>query len=169
MTAELTRLVPLSRIGKAGMTFVVRATPGECEAIAARMDLPAVGSLECAFNLAIEDDGVSIAAQGHLQAQVMRTCVISADDFETLVEDRFEVRFVPAGTERDDPNPDLPDEIPYEAGCIDLGEATAEQLGLVLDPYPRMEGAELTDSERDDSTSPFSVLARRLDPDKIGH
>ena len=95
--------------------------------------------------------------------------MISADDFETLVEERFDVRFVPAGAERDDPDPALPDEIPYEAGTIDLGEATAEQLGLTLDPYPRMEGAELTDSESDDSSSPFSVLARRLNSDKIGH
>ena len=62
MTAELTRLVPLSRIGTAGLTFVVRATPKECEAIAARMDLPAVSSLECAFDLAVEADGVSVAA-----------------------------------------------------------------------------------------------------------
>jgi uncharacterized metal-binding protein YceD (DUF177 family) len=148
---------------------VVRATPEECVAIAARMDLPAVGSLECTFELAIEDDGVSVAAQGHLQAKVVRTCVISADDFETAIDDRFDVRFVPAGAERDDPDPDLPDEIPYEAGCVDLGEATAEQLGLVLDPYPRKEGAELTNNEREDSASPFSLLARRLAPDKFGH
>jgi uncharacterized metal-binding protein YceD (DUF177 family) len=168
VTAELTRLVPLSRVGAAGMTFVVRATPAECEAIAARMHVPAVMSLECAFDLAIEDDRVAVAAQGHLQAQVVRTCVISADDFETLVDDRFEVRFVPAGTERDDLDPALPDEIPYDAGSIDLGEATTEQLGLTLDPYPRIKGAELTDSEQDDSSSPFSVLARRLGPGKIG-
>jgi hypothetical protein len=169
MTAELTRLIPLSRIGAAGLTFGVRATPEECEAIAARMDVPAVRSLKCNFTLAIEDDGVSVAAHGHLEAQVMRTCVISADDFETLVVDRFDVRFVPAGAERDDPDPGLPDEIPYEAGSIDLGEASAEQLGLTLDPYPRIEGAQLTDSEQNESTSPFSVLARRLGPDKTGH
>jgi uncharacterized metal-binding protein YceD (DUF177 family) len=132
------------------------------------MDLPAVGSLECSFDLTIEDDGVSITARGHLQAQVMRTCVISADDFETLVEERFDVRFVPAGAERDDPDLELPDEIPYKGNSVDLGEATAEQLGLVLDPYPRMEGAELNNSEPDDIRSPFLVLARRPGPDKIG-
>lgn len=169
MTSELTRLVSVSRIGSLGLTFLVQATPEECEAIAVRLDLPAVQSLKCSFTLAIEDDGVSVAAHGNLRAQVTRTCVISAEEFETVAEDEFEVRFVPAGEEADDPDPDLPDEIPYDAGVIDLGEATAEQLALTLDPYPRMDGAELSDSESDESMSPFARLAHRIGPGKIEH
>ena len=169
MTAEFTRLVSLSKIGRAGFSILVRATPEECAAVATRMDLPAVQSLECSFTLTAEADGVSIAAHGRLYAQVTRVCVVSAEDFETSVEDEFELRFVPAGTERDDPDPDLPDEVPYQSDIIDLGEATAEQLGLALDPYPRMEGAMVPDSEDNESLSPFAALARRSGPDKIRH
>jgi uncharacterized metal-binding protein YceD (DUF177 family) len=169
MTPELSRPVSLSKIGHTGLTFLVRATPEECTALAVRMDLPAIRSLECFFDLVLEGDGVSITAQGKLRAAVTRICVISAEEFEALVDDQFEVRFVPAGAERDDPDPDLPDEIPYQAASIDLGEATAEQLGLALDPYPRMEGAEMSDSGWDEIGSPFAVLRGRLGPDKTRH
>ena len=168
MPGELTRLVPLSRIGAAGLSFMVRASVAECAAIATRMDLFAIASLHCTFDLTVDGDGVSVTAHGRLNARVTRTCVISAEDFETDVDDRFDVHFVPAGTERDDPDPDLPDEIPYEGGSIDLGEATAEQLALVLDPYPRLQGAELPDSETGENPSPFAVLGLP-GPDKIRH
>ena len=157
--SELSRPISLLKLPRG---IVVRATPEECAAVAARMDLPAIQSLECFFSLAAEDDGVSIFAEGRLRAEVTRVCVASAEEFATPVEEDFEIRFVPAGTERDDPDPDLPDEIPYEGMTIDLGEAATEQLGLALDPYPRMDGATLPEFDEDEDTSPFSVLARRM-------
>jgi Large ribosomal RNA subunit accumulation protein YceD len=169
MTSELYRPVALSKIGPRGLTIAVRATPEECAAVAARMDLPAIHSLDCRFTLAVETGGVSVSATGRLRAQVTRVCVTSAEDFETTVEDEFTVRFVPTGTEREDPDPDLPDEIPYEADTIDLGEAAAEQLGLALDPYPRMPGATVPDIGDNDDTSPFAILARRGGSDDGGH
>jgi uncharacterized metal-binding protein YceD (DUF177 family) len=169
MTAEFTRPVSLSKIAPDGFSVLVRATPEECASVAARMDLPAIQSLACSFTLTAEADGVSIAAHGRLRAEVTRVCVVSAEDFETSVEDEFEIRFVPAGTERDDPDPDLPDEVPYQSGTIDLGEATAEQLGLALNPYPRMEGAVVPDIEDSENLSPFAALARRPGSDKIRH
>ena len=33
--------------------------------------------------------------------------------------------------------------IPFEGNVIDLGETAAEQLGLALDPYPRISGVEM--------------------------
>jgi len=169
MTAELTRLVSLTKIGPAGNAVLVRATPEECAALAIRMNIPAIQSLECLFNLTPDDDGVSVLAQGRLRARLTRVCVVSAEDFETEGEDEFELCFVPAGTEEDDPDPELIDEMPYEGNAIDLGEATAQQLGLALDPYPRIEGATLPDLTEDDDGSPFSVLARRAGPDKTRH
>jgi len=161
MTPELSRPVPLAKIGRMGLGFEVRASPEECVAVAARMDLPAVQSLTCSFQLTAGDDGVSVLAEGRLHVEVTRICVASAEEFETLVEDEFVVRFVPAGSERDDPDPDLPDEIPYTADTIDLGEAATEQLGLALDPYPRIDGATIPAIDDEDDTSPFAILAQR--------
>ncbi len=166
MKDDLYRPVPLSKIGAAGLTISVLATPEECSRVAERMGIPAIQSLECSFHLAREHDGVSIVAVGRLQALVTRTCVVSAEDFEAPVIEEFEIRFVPAGSVRDDIDPEVSDEIPYTGETIDLGEAAAEQLGLVLDPYPRMPGALLPDNDDEGDGLPLAALFRRAEPEK---
>lgn len=158
--SELSRAVVVAQIGASGLGVVVEAGEAERAAVAARMDIPAIRSLKCVFSLTRdEDDGTIIIGTGHLHARVTRVCVVSAEDFETDVEDHFEVRFVPAGQENDELDPDRDDEIPYENGQLDVGEAAVEQLGLVLDPYPKMEGATLPGTE-DGGASPFAALKR---------
>jgi hypothetical protein len=181
---ELSRPVFLSKIGPQGLDVTISATPEECARVAARMDIPAIGSLECAFRLVREGDGVSVFARGRLLVHLTRICVVSAEEFETAVEDEFEVRFVPAGKLQVDPDPNRIDEIPYETTTIDLGEATTEQLGLALDPYPRMDGASMPDAEGPEAEGPdatgphqegierrpqFSVLASRLGASRTRH
>ena len=125
------------------------------------MELPAIQSLECRFELSLEArrrfgfGRRPPARRGHPDL-----CDLGGR-LRPPVEEDFTIRFVPAGTEREDPDPDLPDEIPYEADTIDLGEATAEQLGLALDPWPRIEGATVPVIDDEDDGSPFAILARR--------
>ena len=69
------------------------------------------------------------------------------------------VHFVPEGTESEDDDPDLPDEIPYPAGAIDLGEAAIQQLALALDPYPRRPDLPEAGEELPDTPHPFAALA----------
>lgn len=162
---ELTRPVALDRIGTQGLDLTLDASEAECNALAVRMKLPAVHALSCTFHLSRESRDV-VAAHGLLRARITQTCVVSLEDFETWVEENFEVRFVPAGEETDDIDPEAVDDIPYEGNQIDLGEAAAEQLGLALDPYPYIPGAELPDMEADIDVErhPFARLAglRRL-------
>jgi uncharacterized metal-binding protein YceD (DUF177 family) len=159
MTPELHRPLPLDRIGPQGLDMVVEATPAECVALAERMKLPAVLALSCAFHLTREGRDI-VRARGVLRARVTQTCVVSLDDFDAPVEEMFQVRFVPLGQESDDIDPDSDDEIPFEGNQIDLGEAAAEQLGLALDPYPRMPGVEMPTAEDDPDAHPFAALRR---------
>lgn len=166
MRTELHRPVPLERIGPAGLTVTVEATPGECQALATRLAIPAVASLLCRFTLR-RAEGETVAADALLQARVTRTCVVSLEDFETGIVEAVTLRFVPAGSESDDPDPESPDEIPYLGDKVDLGEAAAEQLALALDPFPRAENATLpaTPEAGDGGLNPFSALAPlRRDP-----
>lgn len=155
---ELHRPVTLDRIGSLGLDFAVEATPAECAALADRMSLPAVHALSCTFHL-IREGRDKVYARGHLRARVIQTCVVTLDDFEAELEEVFQVRFVPSGEESDDLDPDSDDEIPFEGNAIDLGEAAAEQLGLALDPYPRMPGVALEALEDEAEPHPFSRLA----------
>jgi uncharacterized metal-binding protein YceD (DUF177 family) len=157
MTPELTRLVRLQQIGAVGMHYTVIANDAECRALAARLQIPAVVALTCDFDLAPPNQD-SVAATGTLRARVMQTCVVSLDEFEQEVMERFEIRFVPEGTISDGFDPELPDELPYGGGIIDVGTAAAEQLALALDPYPRKQDLEDVDFELL-RASPFDLLA----------
>ena len=160
---ELHRPLSLDRIGATGLDMTVEATPDECAALAQRMAIPAVLTLTCTFHL-IRESRDLVAARGHLRARVIRTCVVSLEDFETPVEEDFQIRFVPAGEETDDIDPESDDEIPFQGNIIDLGEAAAEQLGLALDPYPKRPGAEMPELDVETEPHPFAALSslRRL-------
>jgi uncharacterized metal-binding protein YceD (DUF177 family) len=160
VTAELHRPVPADRVGSGRLDVTVEATATECAALARRMHVPEVQALQCSFRLRrLTTD--CILAEGRLRARVVQTCVVSLDDFTAEIDEHFRVRFVPAGQESDDPDPEADDEIGYTAGALDLGEAAAEQLALVLDPYPRAPGAELPEVESDGQEHPFAALRRR--------
>jgi uncharacterized metal-binding protein YceD (DUF177 family) len=159
MTSEFHRPLSLGRIGPRGLDLTIDATPAECAALAVRMNLPAVLAVSCAFHLIREGQDV-VLARGVLRAEVTQTCVISLDDFDAPVEEVFQVCFVPSGEETDDIDPESDDEIPFEGNAIDLGEAAAEQLGLALDPYPRMPGVEMPAVEDEPEPHPFAALRR---------
>jgi uncharacterized metal-binding protein YceD (DUF177 family) len=163
MTPEFPRPLSLDRIGAQGLDVTVEASPAECAALAERMQIPGVLTLSCVFHL-VRESRDTVAARGHLKARVTQTCVVSLEDFDTEVQEVFQIRFVPAGEETDDIDPEAEDEIPFEGNIIDLGEAAAEQLGLALDPYPRMQDAELPDGTAEAEPHPFAALAglRRL-------
>jgi uncharacterized metal-binding protein YceD (DUF177 family) len=159
MIPELHRPLAVDHIGADGLERIVEANAAERAALAERLLLPAVVSLWCRFRLRRIDGGV-IAAEGSLRARVVQTCVVSLDDFEAGVREDFTVRFVPSGTEQDDIDPGAEDEIPYEHGGIDLGEAATEQLALALDPWPRRPGATVPEAAAEEAPHPFAGLAR---------
>jgi uncharacterized metal-binding protein YceD (DUF177 family) len=158
MTPELHRPVVVDRIGPAGLDVTVQADAAECAALTRRMQVPAVLSLTCMFHLEREPGG-AVLAHGHLLASVVQTCVVSAEDFTATVEDRFTVRCVAEGEETEQDDPDSLDEITYAGGVLDLGEATAEQLALALDPYPHAPDAELPELPDEAEPHPFAPLA----------
>jgi uncharacterized metal-binding protein YceD (DUF177 family) len=157
MIPELHRPVAVERVGPGGLDVTVEASVAECAALAQRMDVPALLSLTCRFHLDWETAG-TLLARGHLVARLMRTCVVSLEDFTTTVEERFAVRCVPEGEESDDVDPSAPDEIVYDDGTLDLGEAATEQLALALDPYPRAPDAVLPDIPDKPEVQPFAAL-----------
>ncbi len=159
MTPEFHRPLSLDRIGAQGLDITIEASPAECSALSERMNLPAVLSLSCTFHL-IRESRDKVLARGVLRGHVTQICVVSLEEFDSPVEETFQVRFVPSGEEADDIDPDSDDEIPFEGNQIDLGEAAAEQLGLALDPYPRMPGVEMPAVEDEPDPHPFAALRR---------
>ena len=159
MTPELSRPQRVDSLAPAGITIDVLAGPAECAAIAARLGIPEVKSFSARFTLRPITQG-AVHATARLTARMVRVCVVSLEPFETTQRCAFSVRFVPAGQESDDEDPGSEDEIPYQGGVVDLGDAAVEQLALDLDPFPRIEGAVLPEEATADRQSPFAALAR---------
>ncbi len=157
---EFSRPLALDRVGATVFAIEVTATEAECAALAVRLGVPELHAFGCRFRLRRGESG-RIGAEGELRARLARECVLSLDLFETEQAEPFRVIFVPAGTQNDDPDPESDDEIPYDGAAIDLGEAAAEQLALVLDPYPHKPGATLPPEAQEPLESPFAALARR--------
>lgn len=145
MSPEFSRPLPITRIGPTGLDTTIEANPSERARLATRLKLPGIGTLSCRFRL-FPGPRNSILAECWLTALITQICVVSLDEFEGAVTDHVMVRFVPAGIESTEIDPESPDEIPFTNGTIDLGEAAAEQLALALDPWPRKPGAALPDA-----------------------
>ena len=159
MTPELSRLFSPERIGRMG-EYVVEASPDECAALAARMNIPAVLSLRCV--LQGRQHGAAVDMEGTLVARVVQNCVVTDEPFEQEMSERFAVQCVPEGQENEDDNPDSTDQVTYLNNTIDLGELAAEQLALALDPYPRSPGAVLA-ATADEEAHPFAALLKWRD------
>ncbi len=157
---ELARPFPIDRMGVGETDMAVQATGPECAALAQRLLLPAVAAVTCRWRLRNAGGG-AIDAQGQLRARVTQVCIVTADAFEQALAEDFTVRFVlhERLDDTDELDIDAVDELAYDGVTIDLGEATAEQLALALDPYPRRPGATLADADDAAGTSPFAALA----------
>ncbi len=162
---ELVRPFPVERIGAGGTEASVQATGIECADLAKRLLLPAVAAVTCRWALRGAGGG-AIDAEGQLRARVTQICIVTADPFEQSVVEDFAVRFVLEERldDTDELDIDAIDELTYDGVTIDLGEATAEQLALALDPYPRRPGATLADAGDPGETSPFATLASLRKP-----
>lgn len=168
VTPELSRLVPLDRLGSRPLEIEVVADEVEARAVALRLGIPAVTALRCRFTLLRRSDDVSVInAQAELTARVVQVCVIDLEPFEAPVSERFELRFVPAGQESLDDDPESPDEIAYDLSTLDLGEVSVEQLALALDPFPRRPGAVMQDPVDEPTASPFAALIARRRADEV--
>ncbi|MEQ8817943.1 MAG: DUF177 domain-containing protein [Thalassobaculum sp.] len=163
---ELSHLVRLDRIGAAPMAVSIVPDQRVRTALAERFDLIAVDSLQAQLSIRRRKDNGWIEVTGEIRADVVQTCVVTTDPVPAAVHAEISELFDDSGDIGTDeivldPMADSPE--PVDGDSIDVGEVAAQALGLALDPYPRVPGAEpeVTVSEPGDagSGSPFAKLA----------
>ena len=148
----------------------IEAEPSERAAVAKRLDLLELTSL----NAKIEMEPIArtglIRVNGRLTARVVQACVVTLAPLAATLEEAFELTFGPPEAALDEEGEievswdqsDPPDLI--VDGCIDIGEVVVEHLALALDPFPRApEAAFQPPPERPENTNgqanPFAVLS----------
>ena len=149
--------------------FRVAAEPGELAALADYLGVLRVDRLTLAgFISPEENDGWRV--RGRLVARVDQACVVTLVPLHARHESEVERLYLPAEHLAEGPEirvfhdeHDAPD--PY-LDSIDPAELAVETLALLIEPYPRAEGAELdssyerldfADSERE-TKRPFAAL-----------
>ena len=117
--------------------------------------------------------GEAVAASGRLAAAIVQSCAVSGEPLATTLDEPIELRFVPATrAHRPDEEIELAaedcDEIEYEGGSVDVGEAVAQSLALAIDPYavgPQAETARAAHGLLDEGAAgPFAALAALRKP-----
>jgi len=173
-TVELTRDVLVADLPDEGQTVQILASPPECDAIAARVGLPALARLEATVAVVrVETGGGGVRVSGTLRARVTQQCVVSLELFDAEAVDSIDSVFVRniddtefADIERSSDEPLIE---PLKGNRLGLGELIVEHLALALDPYPRrpdQSPAEITyslgpdgpSSEIETEKGPFSAL-----------
>lgn len=145
-----------------GKHVEIVATGAERAALAERFGLVRVDRLVAEMTL--HRRGRSVDATGTLQAAIVQSCAVSAEDIPVTIAEPLSFRFVPANsTHRPDEEIEIDaddcDEIEYEGTHVDLGEAVAQSLALAIDPFLTGPGADAARSHlRDAGDSPFAAL-----------
>ncbi len=146
---ELSRPLAVERLGKQDIETRILASDAERAALATRFGLLALDRFEASVSAHRAGPGARARLTGHVTAEVVQACVVSLEPVRSVVSEGFsqlydldpsatpakEVAVAP-GIEDDEPEPVGPN-------GLDLGEAVAQQLALMLDPYPRVPGASL--------------------------
>lgn len=158
MTTEWSHPIVLANVPAGGKELRLAAPAEALPAIAARLGLPAVASLEATLALKPAGGG-RIGVTGRLRGAVTQECVVTLAPLAAVVDEEFAWRLLPPGEEPSDGDDD-PDDIPSdESGVVDLGEELVQQLALGLDPYPRAAGAEIPPEHAGGAHGPFAALA----------
>ncbi len=156
---EFTRPLPFAAVRGPGHVHEAVALAPERAALAQRLGLLDLPAFAARWRLTPEQTGC-IAAELTIEAEVVQSCVVTLDPVPQRVAETIRLRFLPPGHLPADDDPETPDEIPCERNVMDLGEAAAETLSLLLDPYPRAEGAVLPAEATDDRDGAFAALLR---------
>ena len=166
--AEFSRIVRVDNLPGRGLRQHIAADGQERAALAERLGLAWVESLEADFLLTRSGRGARV--QGETRAKVTQTCVVTLEPFDVEIVEEVDVRFAPPADRLRRPEgeeqeirfdqEDEPD--PLIDGRIDIGELAAEFIALGLDPYPRKPGVEFEslEDEGDEEQAPFASLAQ---------
>ncbi len=156
--AEFSRPLVLDAVGQEDLVKELDATDEERSALAQRFGLLALGLLRAQLRISRREGAAILLVEGRIEAEVTQACIVTLDPVTSRLEESVEWRYsldraavkaesggrsgsraVLVETEEADP----PEPVGPEG--IDLGETVAQQLAVALNPFPRSEGASLSD------------------------
>jgi hypothetical protein len=149
--SPFSHLVKVGDLGEETLDFAVPLSEDQGQALCAALGLLGIVDWTATAQLCREPGGQGVSLRVKFALDVIQSCVVTLDPVRSRVEHSFINLYVPeaqidAARDGSDTevvlgigDSELPDAL-TEAG-VDVGEAIAERLALIIDPYPRKEGA----------------------------
>ena len=164
-----------SQAQRSAPTLELEADVARRAVLAEALDLVALDRFTAQVHVTPWLDGVQIAARW--TADVVQTCGVSLEPFETTLVGEFKVRVTPPDSPAADPGgievsidpeaEDPPDIL--EGDELQIGGYLVEHLALEIDPFPRKPGAAFVAPSEEAPPSPFAaLLALKRDPESEG-
>jgi hypothetical protein len=162
----------LHEVQRAAPDMRLEADAAQRAAIARQLDLVELRRFAADVQVRPWLDGAEVSARW--EADIVQTCGVSLDAFDTPLSGRFVVRAVPedspaATSAESEVTLDLDAEDPpdvLESDMLDLGAYLVEHLALEIDPFPRKPGVEFEPRPEEKPASPFVILQQlRRGPD----
>ncbi|HWK45686.1 MAG TPA: DUF177 domain-containing protein [Stellaceae bacterium] len=146
---EFSRPVSAGRLSATPSRHPIVADPAERAALARRFDLISLDRLEAVVMLTRRSDG-TVQLDAEFSADLAQACVVTLEPVPASLADSVTVIFDP---ELDEDAADAlalqhPEEEirePLTEDAIDIGEVVAQQLSIVMEPYPRLPGVSAGD------------------------
>lgn len=180
MAAPLSVVVGLQEITDDEFRLDICLEEDQRRHLCAALDILALENWQATAYLSRTSDGLSVWLRVDLSANVVQSCVVTLEPVRTHIEHSFRNLYSPeaqvsaaqeedgleiviSGDDDDVSDPDPDPDVLGGAG-VDVGAAISEQLALIIDPYPKMDGASLkfeqergVTNEREE-THPFAAL-----------
>jgi hypothetical protein len=186
---EWSFMVDAEKIETKKKHFSIKPDAAELKALARRMGVVEIKSLESELDFVREGNKAIIHVTGRLKAAVRQECVVTGkpvnsditEDFEGWFTDKSKtLSFVKARQEKQAAKagvefpilPENEDPEPIIDGQIDAGELTTQYLSLAIDPYPRAADAAYDNGDDAPNRSsrpdnPFAALKDWRDKNKL--
>lgn len=141
---EFIRLIDIKKLASFPLTLVFAANEKEKEALAKRLGLVVLKSLDVKCQIHGSSGCYPLQVSAFIKAEIIQSCVVTLRELVCKIEEPVSLAIYPADTDLST-IPDTFEEKDPEAvllnhdGTLDVGEIFVQYLSLALDPYPKFE------------------------------
>lgn len=176
--SNLSLSVGLDDIQSEPRSYSVDATAEERNDLAERFKVVSIDRLQADVTVGKVTNPKAISVAGHLSAELVQQCIVTLKDVPETIQEHFELLLVaPELAEEFDEDevyadPEAPDYDSFDADVVPVGEIVAQTLSVMMNPYPRVPGAEIqpvagqavsVNEEVGKKPNPFDVLSKIRD------
>ncbi len=176
--SNLSLSVGLDDIQLDARSYIVEATGEERNDLVERFKIVSIDKLQANVTVGKVTNPKAISVAGDITAELIQQCIVTLKDVPETIQEHFELLLVaPELADEFDEDevyadPEAPDYDSFDADVIPVGEIIAQTLSVMMNPYPRVPGAEIqpvsgqavsVNEEVGKKPNPFDVLSKLRD------